>query len=166
MPTITSVSPSSGNVAGQYLKISGNGFSPRVENNTVSVDGNNCQVTYSTNEEIGCIVAPRDTTLSSKLSTNSTSQQNGYFSGAGLQYARYSVTNPINNINGFVSALRNSNTTALGTPQEVGFRADLREGDVYGQNYGQTWKGYFTAPVDGNYTFRGIADDYFALYLS
>jgi hypothetical protein len=42
----------------------------------------------------------------------------------------------------------------------------LREGDVYGSNYAQIWKGYFTAPVSGEYTFRGIADDYFAVYIS
>ena len=30
----------------------------------------------------------------------------------------------------------------------------------------QVWTGYFTAPVAGTYTFRGFADDKFALYLS
>jgi len=81
------------------------------------VDGNNCKVTYSTNEEIGCIVAPRDPSLTSKQLTNSTSQQNGYFSGAGLQYARYTVTTPINNIKDFATTVRSSNKTALGNPQ-------------------------------------------------
>lgn len=42
----------------------------------------------------------------------------------------------------------------------------LKEGDVYGSNYGQTWNGYFTAPVSGTYVFRGIADDFFAFYIS
>lgn len=37
---------------------------------------------------------------------------------------------------------------------------------MYGSNYGQTWNGYFTAPVSGTYVFRGIADDYFAFYIS
>jgi hypothetical protein len=42
----------------------------------------------------------------------------------------------------------------------------MREADLYGSNYAQTWKGYFTAPATGTYTFRGIADDNFALYLA
>ena len=42
----------------------------------------------------------------------------------------------------------------------------MREGNVYGDYIAQTWKGYFTAPVSGTYTFRGIADDYFAVYVA
>jgi hypothetical protein len=42
----------------------------------------------------------------------------------------------------------------------------MREGDVYGANYAQVWKGYFTAPVSGVYTFRGLADDNFAVYVA
>ena len=37
---------------------------------------------------------------------------------------------------------------------------------MYGTFYGQVFKGYFYAPVDGNYTFRGSADDTFGLYIS
>ena len=54
----------------------------------------------------------------------------------------------------------------MGTPQEIGFRADIREGDYYGESYGQVWKGYFTAPSDGDYTFRGVSDDEFCFFLS
>lgn len=32
--------------------------------------------------------------------------------------------------------------------------------------YGQTWSGYFTAPVSGEYTFIGTADDQFSFYLA
>lgn len=32
--------------------------------------------------------------------------------------------------------------------------------------YSQVWRGYFTAPVNGTYKFRGVADDYFAFYIS
>ena len=46
-------------------------------------------------------------------------------------------------------------------------RADLREGDSYGTSgYCQAWNGYFTAPVAGEYTFRGNGDDLVALYLT
>jgi hypothetical protein len=62
--------------------------------------------------------------------------------------------------------VKNADTSALGTPKETGFRADLKEGYVYGHNYCQTWSGYFTAPVAGTYTFRGTANDYFSLYLA
>jgi hypothetical protein len=66
----------------------------------------------------------------------------------------------------FVAAVRGNNATFLGTPQETGFRSELKEGDLYGSNYGQSWSGYFTAPVAGVYTFRGTADDQFAFYIS
>jgi len=42
----------------------------------------------------------------------------------------------------------------------------MREGDVYPNTYTQSWQGYFTAPVTGNYAFRGVADDFFACYLN
>ena len=47
-----------------------------------------------------------------------------------------------------------------------GVRAELETIDMYGSYYGQTFKGYFYAPVTGNYTFRGSADDNFGLYMS
>lgn len=37
---------------------------------------------------------------------------------------------------------------------------------MFGDFYGQVWKGYFTPSVDGNYKFRGLADDSFAVFLS
>lgn len=67
----------------------------------------------------------------------------------------------------FVAAVRSANTGALGTPKETGFRADIREANVYdGYNEAQVWRGYFTAPVTGTYTFRGYADDSFRVYLA
>lgn len=45
LPTIRSVSPVNGNVGGQYLTITGTGFSNNIANNTVTVDGNDCKVT-------------------------------------------------------------------------------------------------------------------------
>ena len=116
LPSITGVSPSTGNIGGQYLTITGNGFSPSLKNNTVTVDGNNCLVTSSGNGEIKCTLDPKNPSNNAKLATNSSSQQNGYFGGAGVQYARYTVTTPIADIPSFVSAVRTSNTTALGTP--------------------------------------------------
>ena len=165
LPTIQSVSPSSGNLGGQYVTIAGTGFSNEPTNNSVTVDGNDCKVTSSFNEEIQCTLAPKNNGVSSLLSTNSSGQVSGYFSGAGLKYARYTTSSSINTIAEFVAAVRSSNTGALGTPSEVGFRADMREANVYTENEAQTWNGYFTAPNTGTYTFRVTADDIAALYI-
>jgi hypothetical protein len=148
------------------LTISGTGFSLVAANNTVTVDGNACEVTSSTENQIQCTVAPRNTSLSSLLSaTNSSAQTNGYFSGSGLKYARYGVSGSAT-MDSFVAAIRANDNATISKVQETGFRAVLKEADVYGSNYGQTWNGYFTAPVSGTYVFRGIADDYFAFYIS
>jgi hypothetical protein len=38
---------------------------------------------------------------------------------------------------------------------------------VYGSGvYAQAWSGYFTAPADGTYVFRGNADDEFSFFLA
>ena len=55
----------------------------------------------------------------------------------------------------------------IGTLAERGFRADLREYQYVTSSYfGEAWNGYFTAPVNGLYTFRGIASYAFSMYLS
>jgi hypothetical protein len=99
--------------------------------------------------------------------TNSSAQQNGYFAGAGLKYTRYASLHSYTSIDSFVAAVRGQNGTFLGTPVETGFRAELKEGNTNGASpYGQTWNGYFTAPANGTYVFRGISDDYFAFYMA
>lgn len=166
LPVVSAVSPASGNIGGQYLTISGSGFSPNPKNNTVSVDGNNCKVTAASNSEIKCTLAAKDNAKSSLLSTNTSGTQlKGYFSGAGLAYARYAYSSSIGTLSQFTTAVRNSDTNALGSPQETGFRADLREGDAYDGSEAQVWRGYFTAPSTGTYTFRGQADDLFSFYI-
>ena len=42
---------------------------------------------------------------------------------------------------------------------ESGKRMEIETPNIYGENYGQVFKGYFYAPVSGNYTFRGAGDD-------
>ena len=148
------------------MTISGTGFSKSVANNSVTVDGNDCKVTASDSNEIRCTLAEKSQSINSQLKTNSSNQTNGFFAGAGLKYARYSRVTAINTIAKFVDATRTANTSSLGTPLEEGFRADIREPDIYGSYYLQSWRGYFTAPATGTYTFRGEADDQFALYIS
>ena len=47
LPTVTSVSPAQGNLGGQYITLTGTGFSAQLKNNSVTVDGNPCEVTYT-----------------------------------------------------------------------------------------------------------------------
>lgn len=37
---------------------------------------------------------------------------------------------------------------------------------MFGDYYGQVWRGYFTPTVNGNYKFRGLGDDTFSVFLS
>lgn len=83
LPTITSVSPMRGNVGGQYLTIKGTGFSPNPKNNSITVDGNTCDITYASNGQLSCILAPK-TAASTLLATNSSNQTNGFLGGAGV----------------------------------------------------------------------------------
>lgn len=128
-----------------------------MENNTVSINGNDCKVTAASENTISCTVAPYNAARTALLSTTASTQKNGYFSGSGLKYARYGVSSSTS-MDQFVAAVRSEDTTILGTPREVGVRGQLKEGNAYGSNYGQVFKGYFTAPADGTYVFRGVAD--------
>ncbi|CAM6001510.1 unnamed protein product [Sphagnum balticum] len=119
LPSISSISPATGSVAGQAISIQGTGFSNDPTKISVSVDGVSCSVTSSTISSINCLTIPKTSNDSAKLSTNSTSQNLGYFSGAGLAYNRYDITN-------------------------------LGDKSIN----------------DGDYVFRGVADDIFAVYLS
>lgn len=122
LPTVTAVSPASGNLGGQIITVSGTGFSGVVANNSVSIDGNNCVVNTVTEQQLTCTLDPRDPAKSALLTTASSSQANGYFAGAGLKYARYGITGSPS-LSTFVTAVRSSNTTFLGSPQEAGYRA-------------------------------------------
>jgi len=86
------VSPNTGSVAGQKLNIKGSGFSMDKSLIKVSVDENECDIVSSSLTQIECNLKPRNASLSAKLQTNSGSQKNGYFSGAGLNYRRYDIS--------------------------------------------------------------------------
>lgn len=45
------------------------------------------------NNVLKCTLENKNQLVSSKLSTTSAAQQNGYFSGKGLAYARYTIGN-------------------------------------------------------------------------
>jgi len=113
LPSVVSVSPNSGNQGGQLLTIKGSGFSQNIKNNSVSVDGNDCKVTSVDRDTLKCTLQAQDHTTSSKLSTTSASQQNGYFSGSGLEYARYNIGTPASDMPNFISKVR---LGTFGTP--------------------------------------------------
>ncbi len=104
LPTINSVSPNRGNVGGQYLTIKGTGFSPNPKNNSITVDGNVCEITFASSGQLNCILATK-TASSTLLATNSSNQTNGFLGGAGVQYARYPRTS-FSNMNTFIAAVR------------------------------------------------------------
>ena len=52
LPSVSDVTPNSGFIGGQKIKISGTGFSKKIEKNIVSVDGVNCEVLSSSHTEI------------------------------------------------------------------------------------------------------------------
>lgn len=98
------------------------------------------------------------------LDTNSSSQVGGYFSGVGLKYQRYDITNlGTKTPEGLRNAIQSSSASI--TLVESGYRGEIKTGDYYGSYYGEAFTGYFTAPSDGVYTFQGVADDSFSVYL-
>lgn len=92
-PAITGLSTHTGGSAGNELTISGTGFSTETNNITVTAANIPCKVTSATANSIKCTVAadPAGNTYG-LLSTNSTSQVNGYVSGTGFSYARYDTS--------------------------------------------------------------------------
>lgn len=154
LPTVSSVTPNSGNLGGQEIKIKGSGFSRNKNNNSVSVDGNDCRITEVDEDEISCVLTKRNNSLTKVLPSNATTPKNPYASGTGVNYARYAY---YNGISSFVSNYR-ANVSSLGSPSEVSVKTEIREGDFNGYYYGEVWKGYFLAPVSGLYTFRGLSD--------
>lgn len=111
LPAIYSFTPKSGGLAGQTININGTGFSNNASEITVKVDNNNCVITASTLSTITCNLQQRS--ASALLSTNSASQANGYFSGTGLNYKRYDISNlKAQNIAGLKAAI-SSNSSSI-----------------------------------------------------
>lgn len=92
LPAVYSLTPDKGGLSGQTININGTGFSTNSSEISVKVDNNDCVVTASTISSITCNLPPRNPSVSSLLSTNSTGQINGYISGTGLNYKRYDIS--------------------------------------------------------------------------
>lgn len=85
-------------------------------------------------------------------------------SGSGFDYWRYDISGLASKtVADFKSALPTLTNLTLIEQKKV---AEFDTADVYGTNYGQVFKGYFYAPVNGNYIFRGAGDDQFSLLMS
>lgn len=67
-------------------------------------------------------------------------------------------------LDSFIQSVRAG--SPLGSLEEKGFRAELREYTYANDFTAEYWKGYFTAPVTGKYRFRGLAYVSFKMFLS
>ena len=117
-------------------------------------------MTESTATGIKCTLGPQNTSKTTKLVTNDSSQTDGFSSGSGLNYKMFYYSG--SSIFSFVNSVRGG--TSMTVIQE-GVRTELKSYPV-GTYKGQVWKGYFVAPESGVYTFRGWAQYAFALYIS
>jgi hypothetical protein len=135
LPGISSVSPNSGSPAGQQLTITGTGFSTNTSVIDVSVGGTNCDVVSASLSQIVCNLNPQNTSATAQLPTNDGSQTDGFFSGAGLNYARYNISGlSQNNIAGLRSAIQTNSPQLI--LQESGYRGDIKTGNYSGTYYG------------------------------
>lgn len=165
LPAISSITPTSGSMIGQDIVIKGSGFSTNKAKISVTVDSVPCEITSSTLSEISCRVGAKQPSNTAQLSTNSATVVNNYIAGAGFKYERYDITGLVNrNINGFKTAVNSGSAEVILV--ERGHVAELETQDTYGPAYGQVFKGYFFAPVSGNYIFRGVSDDTFTLLIA
>lgn len=166
LPAISSFTPGQGVVTGQDIVIIGTGFSKDKTKVSVSVDGVNCAVTASTLTQINCRLASKQITDTAMLNSDASTPINNYIAGSGFSYTKFNLANLVDkSLNGFKAAL------AVNSPQltqmESGIAYELEYQETQGQsNYGQIYKGYFYAPVTGNYIFRGASDDSFSLRIS
>ena len=149
---------------GQDITIEGSGFSNHEDRIEVTVDGVPCTVTSSSIEEIECHLNEKMSN-SSLLDTNSGSQTDGYLCGAGFTYERYDISSLNSKTYASFKAALDSGSHSM-TLLESGVKPELETTNIYDGSYGQVFKGYFKAVVDGDYIFRGAADDNFGLYIS
>lgn len=167
VPVISNVSAKGGPALGQTINITGLGFSWNTERLSVQVAGSPCKVQAASPTQITCVVQPSlPGSTFGRLTTNTAGTQlQGYIAGSGVQYTRYDINNlPFKSINGLRDAvIANSNRIKV---LETGIKSELQTPDIYGTNYGQVFKGYFTAPAAGSYSFRAIVDDQLFFYLS
>jgi hypothetical protein len=164
LPLVNSTTQS-GSINGQDLVIKGTGFSLNKTDVSVEVDGVPCVVSESTFTQVNCRL-DKKTTQSANLTSNSATPTNTYISGSGFFYQRYSIASISPQTITKFKDLLDTNKINASTLQDSYISGELKTDNVFGDYYGEVWKGYFVPTVSGNHKFRGLADDTFALYLS
>lgn len=167
-PVITGVSSHLGGSAGQTITITGNGFTTNQSRISVTAANIPCTISASSSNSITCVVqANINGNTFGLLSSNTTgTQTNGFYGGSGLKYTRYNISALSDKtVSGLRTAIAGSSASI--SVLESGTRGDIVTPDIYGSEaYGQVFSGYFRAPNAGNYIFRGLADDFMAMYVS
>lgn len=164
LPAISALSPTEGFDTGQNLHIEGTGFSTDPSHIQVSVDEVPCEVTSSTLNSVDCRLAPRDANVSSLIDFNGTVRTDPYIGGSGFTYERYDISSlATKTIAGFRAALPTRSNIVLKESKKI---MELEATDIYIAPYAHAIKGYFYAPVSGNYIFRGAGDEQFLLLIN
>ena len=144
LPSILSLSTNSGTKFGQVLTITGVGFSTTASENTVTVGGIACAVTSATS-----------TTLTCDLAAGTPATLPLYEGSYGIIAEQYSTS-------GTYPDIRSS----LGTPTSSIYLMTSENIPTDGVNGIEVIKGYFRAPVTGDYTFIISSNTRAYLYFS
>ena len=110
--------------------------------------------------------APKvDPAATTELTVASGTPVNGWIGGSGFKYWKYEIQE------GDPQSYSEWKTALDADPSpysvlEEGIRHELWEANTDSSKYASVFKGYFYAPVSGDYLFSGFGDDSFGLYMS
>lgn len=80
----------------------------------------------------------------------------------GFKYTRYTIDTWRETAD-WLTIVRSANTLVV---EANDVKTELRSPELISSKYLEYWRGYFYAPVDGEYRFAGIADDSFRAQIS
>lgn len=126
----------------------------------MSVDGVACSVTSSSQSEINCKLGDKGSS-SALLSTDAGSQTSGYVSGSGFRYTRYDISSLGDKTYSGLKTYLGSSSLPI-EEEKTAFELETYATGAFGE----VLKGYFRAPVAGEYTFRGASSGSFGLYIA
>jgi hypothetical protein len=86
-----------------------------------------------------------------------------YLGSNGFKYTRYTIDSWRTTADWF-TVVRGANVSLVVEASEI--RTELRSVELIESKFLEYWRGYFYAPVSGEYRFAGIADDGFEVQLS
>lgn len=164
-PTISSVSPSTGSIAGTEVLITGTGFDTNASNNVVNAAGVNCMITSVTETSILCVTEKAPTGYNGGKIINSTATQvAGYISGVGFFNNQFNISACTDKTISGVIADLNSGSPAT---TNIGYRTvlDLEEYGVP-KDVSNNIIGYFKPPKTGVMKFHAKSDSKLKLYIN